>query len=691
MRWSFRSKTILGIAAIEVLTLGVLIINSVSYLSESNAEELRKRANTTAAVLATTTKDAVIATDLGALESVITAVLSNPDVLYVRIVGVGGVLAQGGDAAILARPYIEDTHLDNVTDGVFDTSAIIELHSAHYGQIELGISTTAVHQLVLQAKTRMYAIAGAEIVLVALFSWWFGSYLTRGLRLLRDAARRINAGQLGEQSIISGTDELAETAQAFNDMSQQLARAAERRHAAEQDLRQLNEDLEARIRARTHELNSANQVLEYRALHDVLTDLPNRTLLHHRLEHAIASFPRRQKKHALLMMDLDRFKSANDTLGHHFGDLVLREISQRVKHCVRPSDTLARVGGDEFCILLEEVNSREEAMLVARRIQDTIDQPLVFEGHKADVGASIGIAIFPDDGIDSIALSQSADIAMYEAKAGKLGAAFYNAELGERHKQHAYLLSELRQAINDNQLVLHFQPKIDLGTHSLAGVEALVRWQHPLRGLLFPDHFIPIAEQSGLIKPLTLWVLREALQYGQKLHTAGRELSIAVNISAANLQDSEFPSQVRLLLESVPVQTRLLEMEITETAVMLNPQRAIDNINALVSMGITMSIDDFGTGYSSMAYLKQLVLARIKIDKSFVIDMMNNKSDEVIVRSTIDLGHNLGLKVIAEGVENGEAWEKLKLLGCDAAQGYYISKPMPREQLEVWLAQTHWQ
>lgn len=690
MRWSFRSKTISGIAAIESLALAVLIVSSINYLSDSNADELKKRANTTAAVLAATIKDAVVATDLAALDSVIHGVLGNPGVVYVRIMGRDGVLAAAGDLSILARPYAEDVSLGEVTDEVFDTSASIEINHVHYGRVELGLSTAEVHDLLKQAETRMYTIAGAEIALVALFSWWLGSYLTRGLSALRDAARRIKAGELGDQSNVSGTDELAETAQAFNEMSRQLAFAAESRREAEQALRNLNEELEARIAARTQELNAANQVLEHRALHDALTNLPNRTLFRNRLEHAIASYPRQQKSHALLMLDLDRFKSANDTLGHHFGDLVLREISRRIASCIRPSDTLARVGGDEFAVLLEQVGTRDEALKVAQRIRDSIERALLIDGHKTDVGASIGIAMFPDDGADVKAMSQSADVAMYEAKAAKLGVSFYNPELGDRHRQHAYLLTELREAIKDHQLILHFQPKIDLAADTIAGVEVLVRWQHPTRGLLYPDAFITAAEQSGLIKPLTFWVLRESLLYCAQWHAKQRDLHIAVNISAANLQDPEFPEQVRTLLGEIPIPANLLELEITETAVMINPMRAIDNINILVGMGINMSIDDFGTGYSSMAYLKQLVLARIKIDKSFVIDMMSSNSDEVIVRSTIDLGHNLGLKVVAEGVESAEAWHRLKALGCDAAQGYFISKPMPREQLETWLLESRW-
>lgn len=689
--WSFRGKTILGIALIEAFALGVLIVSSLSFLSGSNDDELRKRANTTASVLAAAITDAVIATDYAALESVAHGVLGNPGVVYVRILGRDGVLlSQGGDPGILGNRFVEDHHLADVVDGVFDTSAAIAVNAIDYGRVELGIATAAVHELLDNARTRMYTIAAAEMVLVALFSWWLGSYLTRGLRSLRHAARRVTAGDYEQLAAVSGTDELADTARAFNDMSTQLALAAAERRTAERALRDLNDELEQRIRVRTRELNAANQVLEHSALHDSLTNLPNRALFHNRLEHSIGAYTRNKKKHALLMLDLDRFKTANDTLGHHFGDLVLREIAQRVGQCVRPSDTLARVGGDEFAVLLDEVGSRDEASKVAQRIRDAIEKPLLLDGHKADVGASIGIALFPDDAADAIELMQNADIAMYEAKAAKLGVEFYNAKLGERHKSHAFLLADLREAIKENHLLLHFQPKIDLSTDTLAGVEVLLRWQHPERGLLYPDAFIPAAEQSGLIKPLTIWVLREALKYCAKWHAAQRDLHIAVNISAANLQDPEFPGHVAELLQEVPVPARLLEMEITETAVMMNPHRAIENIGTLVGMGITMSIDDFGTGYSSMAYLKQLILARIKIDKSFVMDMLNNKSDEVIVRSTIDLGHNLGLKVVAEGVESVEAWDRLKALGCDAAQGYYISKPMPREQLETWLAESQW-
>ena len=430
--------------------------------------------------------------------------------------------------------------------------------------------------------------------------------------------------------------------------------------------------------------------IEYQALHDALTDLPNRSLLSDRLHQGILSAARQQGPLALIIMDLDHFKEINDTLGHHNGDVILQQVSSRVRHVLRGSDTVARLGGDEFAVLLPSADL-VDATRIAKKLLGVLDQPFDLEGQSFHVGASLGIALFPDHGRDAAALMKRADVAMYEAKRGKTGFAVYDPTKDQHSLRNLSLMGALRAAIEENQLVLYYQPKVNMQTGRVSGVEALVRWQHPEHGLMYPDDFIPLAEQTGLIKQVTLWVLQHALAQNVEWNELGVDLSMAVNLSARNLQDNTFPEEVGEVLRSYQsTQLSRLRFEITETAMMADPARAADILNALGAMGIRLSIDDFGTGYSSLAYLKQLPVAELKIDKSFVIGMALDENDATIVRSTIELAHNIGLRVVAEGVEDQRTYEMLAELGCDVVQGYYISRPVSPQELLRWLQQPPW-
>jgi len=430
--------------------------------------------------------------------------------------------------------------------------------------------------------------------------------------------------------------------------------------------------------------------LQHQAMFDSLTNLPNRALFADRLQQAILVGRRETQPFALIAMDLDRFKEINDTLGHHIGDQVLVQVAERMRACLRESDTVARMGGDEFSVLLPTVTQIEGAEAVAKKILTAFKQPLDVGGRNLDIGASLGIVMFPQHGEDADKLMREADAAMYNAKRTHGGFKVYSADIDQNNDERLLLQADLRRAITNNELVLHYQPKIDFQTDRVSGVEALVRWQHPKLGLIFPDKFIPLAEGSGLIKSLTYSVLRMALQQCEVWQKDGLALSVAVNISAINIQDPEFPDQVGRLLADTTVPAARLELELTETAVMTEPVRAVECIKKLRALGVQVAIDDFGTGYSSMAYLKELLVAKIKIDKSFVKDMAANHHDAVIVRSTVELGHNLGMKVIAEGVENQVVWDKLKALGCDSAQGYYMGRPVGADKFIEWLRQSRW-
>jgi diguanylate cyclase len=425
----------------------------------------------------------------------------------------------------------------------------------------------------------------------------------------------------------------------------------------------------------------------HQALHDPLTGLPNRILLRDRTGQAIRQSDRDLVPAALLLLDLDRFKEVNDTLGHHYGDQLLIQVSQRLQAALRKVDTVARLGGDEFAVLLPKVTTTEGAIAVARKLQAAFEEPFTLEEVNLEVEASIGLALYPEHGSDPDELLQRADIAMYAAKDTHAGFVVFDPKLDQHSPRRLALLGELRRAIDTGQLVLHYQPKVDTQTGRLLGVEALVRWQHPTHGLIPPGDFLPLAEHTGLITPLTHYVLEAALRQCRAWQQAGHELGVAVNISARRMLDRAFPDEVASLLATLEVPARLLLLEITESTMMADPQHALEVLSRLHQMGVQLSIDDFGTGYSSMAHLKNLPVDELKVDRSFVSHMTGSTSDAVIVRSTVDLGRNLGLRVVAEGVEDQTTLQELNKLGCDAIQGYYISRPVPADELLTWVKQ----
>jgi diguanylate cyclase (GGDEF)-like protein len=444
----------------------------------------------------------------------------------------------------------------------------------------------------------------------------------------------------------------------------------------------------------TSELRAHTTMLEQQAMHDVthdhLTDLPNRVLLRDRLEQALNVAQHNKTLLAILVMDLDRFKEINDTLGHYNGDRLLKQVAARLQGTVQDTDTVARLGGDEFAIMLPKMHGVKEATEVARKIAKGLQAPFGLEGLKLDVQASIGIAVFPQHGPDADTLLQRADVAMYMAKQEKSGYVVYDAKLDKHSPHRLTLMAELRHAIDADQLVLHYQPKINIQTGQVTEVEALVRWQHPQYDLMSPDDFIPLAERTGLIKPLTLWVLTRALRQHNSWKKAGLDMGVAVNMSAHGLLDLELPDLIAGMLASHSASPDRLILEITETTIMVDKDRALQILTRLADMGVRLSIDDFGTGYSSLSYLSKLPVKEIKIDKSFVMDMIENDKHAMIVRATIDLAHNLGLDVIAEGTCSADILQQLQRLGCDAAQGNHVSKPISATDFQDWLKRSSW-
>jgi len=432
------------------------------------------------------------------------------------------------------------------------------------------------------------------------------------------------------------------------------------------------------------ERKAETEALQYRALHDSLTGLPNRTFLRERLEETIRAGEREMKPCAVLLMDLDGFKSVNDSLGHGAGDRLLQQVSQRMRGVLRKADTIARYGGDEFAVVPWGATDVTRAVLIAEKILQAVDRPFTIDDQPITVNMSIGIAVFPQHAEDADALTRRADVAMYAAKRARSGFSVYSVEQeGGDNGGRPPLIGKLRYAIDQFELVLHYQPIISVPDGYPRKVEALVRWGHPSHGLLPPDDFIPAAEQTNLIKPLTAWVLNEALGQVHAWSKAGIDVGVSVNLSARNLLDDELPDAVAQLLSTWQVEPQKLSLEITESSIIAT--EAEDTLQRLHATGVQISVDDFGTGYSSLTHLKRLPVQEIKIDKSFVIDMATNRDGAAIVRSTIDLGHNLGLKVVAEGVEDEKTETMLREYGCDFIQGFHISRPAAAGLLGPWL------
>jgi diguanylate cyclase (GGDEF)-like protein len=468
--------------------------------------------------------------------------------------------------------------------------------------------------------------------------------IARPVRSLAAFARRMAAGDYGTVPPTSRDDEIGDLASAFRAMQEGLA--------------------------------SREQRISNLAYRDTLTGMPNRTLFTDRLEKALAVSAREKSQVAVLLMDLDHFKYVNDTLGHAIGDLLLLEVAARLQSVVkRKSDTVARLGGDEFAMLLPGTGANE-----AHRLADTflraLEAPMTLDGHQVDVRASVGITIAPDHGTERSTLMRRADAAMYAAKRNNVGVLAWDERYDQHSRDRLSLMGDLRKAVEANELTLMYQPKISLVHDTGHHVEALVRWQHPGRGLVPPSEFIPFAEQTGYIRAITQWVLTRAITQCAAWRRDGLPMHVAINISARDLMDVQFPERFAQLLQVHGCAAQWIALEITERASLDDPGHAIENLGRLHALGCRLAIDDYGTGYSSLAYLRRLPVDELKIDKSFVMNMARDPSDAMIVRSTIDLAHNMGLTVVAEGVDDEAVLERLRALGCDMVQGFHLSRPL---------------
>ena len=448
-------------------------------------------------------------------------------------------------------------------------------------------------------------------------------------------------------------------------------------------------DITERKKANEQIINSKRE-MEHRANHDELTGLPNRARLHDMAHAAIVSAQAKAQRLALMLIDLDRFKEVNDTLGHAIGDKLLQQIAVHLDNHLRSRGAqLYRLGGDEFAVLIPNVLGEKDAITIANGIHRQLRHPAKVDGITLELGGSIGVSLFPLHGDNSHSLLRCADVAMYKAKSESSRTVIYQAEQDAHSPRRLSMMGELGTAIRENQLVLYYQPRIDIANQTCLGCEALLRWQHPRLGMVPPGDFIPLAEMSDLIQPLGLWVLENAIIQAKKWFEQGLHLVVSVNLSTRNLMDAVFPQQIELLLTKYALPPTLLEIEITESTLIGDPERALEVINRIHRLGVTFAIDDFGTGYSSLSYLKRLPIHTLKIDRSFISDMLTDEQDMVIVKSTLGLAHSFALEVVAEGVEDFLTLEMLKSLSCEQAQGFYISRPVPAAEFDLWLQQQN--
>jgi diguanylate cyclase (GGDEF)-like protein len=427
---------------------------------------------------------------------------------------------------------------------------------------------------------------------------------------------------------------------------------------------------------------------EHQALHDQLTGLPNRTLFRRHAAEAIDAGRRHADRAALLLLDLDGFKAVNDTLGHQIGDRMLQELGPRLRSIVREGDLVSRLGGDEFAVWLCDIDGVAAARFVAGEIIRVLREPVNLDGINLEIDASLGVALYPEHGTDVDVLLQRADVAMYAAKALGSGPVTYSTELDHNSPLQLALVGELRHAIDDGQLVVHYQPKVAVATAKAIGMEALVRWDHPIQGRIPPNDFIPIAEQTGLIRDLTAHVLAESLRQCRTWHDLGYKLPVSVNISSRVLHDIDLPRAIERALGEANIPADCLMLEITESMIMTDPERSINALQELRALGVRLSVDDYGTGHASLSYLKRLPVTEMKIDRTFITRMADDPRDIEITTSTVHLAERLGLDVVAEGVETAEVAQLLKDIGCPSAQGYFYSRPLPSDELLTWLRRT---
>lgn len=645
-------RIVLGGLSINLVLMPVLLIGVVTLVKKGFEANFIDRVRLDSHIFA---ESVAQAQNPGLIREMLDDVMMSERYVYADLV-VEGETQENKWTRRSDRKFQEDSFVGQHGDDIYYLSVQLPSNKDFDSTytLRLGYDETSIVEHIHNTIRLCAYLVIAYLLMMLLASGIFGPLISRPLRSLRADARKIASGGYDHQlNVNTSISEISSLAGDFETMRRELVRH--------------------------------NKELEYQSLHDSLTNLPNRLLLHDRLRQAIYTAQREDHKMALLMIDLDGFKAINDTLGHHYGDLLLQQLSSRIQGALRKSDTIARFGGDEFCILLPVITDCKHATDIAGKLLETLEQPFIFEGRPYNVDMSIGIALYPEHGCDSSVLMRHADVAMYIAKNNSLDYTLYDSSQDKNSISRLSLMWDLRRTIENGDLDLVYQPIINISDGTLSAVESLVRWNHPQRGTIMPDDFITLSEQANLIKPLTAWVLTEAVRQCRSWQRQGHDFKVSVNLSPRSLHDHEHPRHLMQIIRNFGISAESLILELTESAIISDPKGAQEILEEFNAMGMALAVDDFGTGYSSLSSLKKLPLDIIKIDRSFILEMLDNKDDLTIVRSTIELARNMGLQVVAEGVVSLEILQQLKELGCDMAQGYHICKPLGVAKLECWL------
>jgi diguanylate cyclase (GGDEF)-like protein len=719
------------LAKLNLLTVGLTaltaLVLSVYYLwqqGDAESRELEQRGRTVLAVLAELAEFGVYTSDRASVEQALSALATDRDVAYAIVLDpkmrpiaerrFGAELGseaippipaatappKTGEAVRLApeiggRRYLELVAPVGATPS--PTARAIGVAAAEgaprpagvagapIGYVRLGMSYGRQRGTMMAQALGTLTVVLLLTVVAVIASLLVTRRLVAPMRRLMRAARAVGSGRLDVYVPPSSSDELGILTHTFNHMTQRLAES-------QSEVANYQRTLEDKVAQRTKELEVATAHAYKLAQHDILTGLPNRSLLNQRLKQIFAQAQRSGLQVACLFLDFDHFKRINDTLGHDAGDQLLQAIAQRLTSAVRESDTVARLGGDEFVVILpglDPAHATFEVMTVLQRVRDSFHAPFRLADQTPTLTCSVGVSVYPLDAVDPVTLIKQADTAMYAAKeAGRNGYRFYTADMNARVQQRLQLETDMRRGMMDDEFFLVYQPQIDLRSGRACGVEALLRWRDPHRGIVAPAEFIPIAEESGMIQALGARVLRDACRQVAQWHQQGMMLRLSVNLSVQQLQHESWLAVVEEVLASTALPPHYLDLEITESVIITHPDRAVATLVKLKQMGVSITVDDFGTGYSSLSYLARLPIQGVKIDQRFVRGLEQNRNDEAITQAIVALSHSLGLRVIAEGVETAAQLDYLKRHGCEEAQGYLIARPLEEAELRDWWRTT---
>ena len=711
---SVRSRTMRGglLTKLNLLTVGLIVATAVAVSAllvaqQIDAEQarLKTQGQTIVSMLSDLSEYAVYTADVSALERLLQSLEADREIAYVAVHDDQGrlIASRGyGDAAVPPAPAVE-LHPGAIESSVRSVrgrrylelvSPIADAKSgpvaalaepptggAPIGYVRLGMSYER-NQAQLRANILgALSVVAALMIIAILATLLLTRRLLAPIRDLVRAAKAIGAGDFGVRVTPTSKDEIGLLTHAFNQMTQRLSKS-------QSEVTGYQRTLEEKVVQRTKELEIAIAQAYKLAQHDILTGLPNRALLNQRLKQILAQAARDHHQVACLFLDFDHFKRINDTLGHDAGDHLLQAVAQRLSHAVRESDTVARLGGDEFVVILPGLDPERatiEIMAVLTRVRESFLAPFRLGDQTPTLTCSIGVSIYPTDATDPGGLIRQADTAMYSVKdSGRNTYRFYTADMNARVQARLQIETDMRRALMDDEFFLVYQPQIEMASGRACGVEALLRWRDPERGVIGPAEFISIAEESGMIQALGARVLRDACRQVTNWHRQHMLLRLSVNLSVQQLQHDSWLSIVEEALRVSGLPARYLDLEITESVIITHPDKAVSTLVKLKEMGVSITIDDFGTGYSSLSYLARLPIQAVKIDQRFVRGIEQNPNDEAIAQAIIALSHSLGLRVIAEGVETAAQFEFLKKHGCEEAQGFLISHPLGEAELRAW-------